>query len=94
MPHSQPAMLVRIRGRVQGVGFRYWTRHEAWELGLSGWVRNEPDGSVLAMIAGPEAAVATMLHRLRGGPPGAQVTNLTTEGVAAPGLDGGFRILP
>jgi acylphosphatase len=94
MSHSQTATLVRIQGRVQGVGFRYWTRDEAWDLGLTGWVRNEPDGSVMAMIAGPETAVAIMLQRLRGGPPGAKVTNLTAEGAVAPDLDRHFRILP
>jgi acylphosphatase len=94
MSHSQTATLVRIQGRVQGVGFRYWTRDEAWDLGLTGWVRNEPDGSVMAMIAGPETAVAIMLQRLRGGPPNAKVANLTAEGVVVPDLDGHFRILP
>jgi acylphosphatase len=46
------AALVRISGRVQGVSFRFWTRQEAERLNLNGWVRNEPDGSVQALVAG------------------------------------------
>ena len=49
------AVRVRITGRVQGVYFRGWTRDEAARLGLDGWVRNEADGSVTALIAGPAA---------------------------------------
>ncbi len=65
MLHSQPATLVRIRGRVQGVGFRYWTRDEAWELGLSGWVRNEPDGSVRLQLQGEPPDIEEFLGDLR-----------------------------
>jgi len=94
MSHAQTAKLVRIRGRVQGVGFRYWTWEEALNLGVSGWVRNEPDSSVSAVIAGPDGAVADMLRRLRVGPPGATVTELTVEDASPDGLAGDFRILP
>jgi acylphosphatase len=93
MPNRQTATLARIRGRVQGVCFRVWTQDEAWALGLSGWVRNEPDGSVTALISGPDDAVATMLKKLRSGPPGAKVTDVATESVDAGGLNGDFRIL-
>ncbi|PRD41064.1 acylphosphatase [Phyllobacterium phragmitis] len=79
MDRDYTAVLVRITGRVQGVSFRVWTRAEAIKLGLTGWVRNEDDGSVKALIAGPEAAVSTMLDRLRQGPPGASVSSVVTE---------------
>ncbi len=85
------ATLVRITGRVQGVGFRAWTREQALELALSGWVRNEADGAVRALLVGPENAVAAMLERLRTGPRGAKVTGLETEETAGE-ADGRFVI--
>src|ERR1700709_989318 len=62
-----------IRGRVQGVGYRYWTRRAATARGLQGWVRNRRDGSVEAVFAGPEQAVAEMIGLCRRGPPSARV---------------------
>ena len=59
---------VIIRGRVQGVGFRYWTRRTATARGLLGWVRNRRDGSVEAVFAGDENAVADMIALCRRGP--------------------------
>ena len=53
---------VIIEGRVQGVFFRAYTRDEAAKLGLSGWVRNRPDGSVEALIEGEKTAVEKMLQ--------------------------------
>jgi acylphosphatase len=67
------AVEVRITGRVQGVWFRGWTRREARALGLAGWVRNEPDGSVRALFIGPSPAVEAMLGRCYDGPPLARV---------------------
>jgi acylphosphatase len=64
---------VAIRGRVQGVGFRAWTEHEALRRGVEGWVRNRPDGSVEAVFAGCPEAVTGMLNACRQGPPGARV---------------------
>ncbi|TIP82386.1 MAG: acylphosphatase, partial [Mesorhizobium sp.] len=63
MEDGRKAVRVRLRGRVQGVSFRVWTRTEAERLGLSGWVRNEEDGSVTALIVGADGAVSTMLDR-------------------------------
>ena len=65
--------LVIVRGRVQGVGFRAWAEVTALELGIEGWVRNCRDGSVEALLAGPEEVVLTMIELCRQGPPGAQV---------------------
>ena len=86
------ALLVRITGRVQGVGFRFWTLEEAERLGLCGWVRNERDGSVKALIAGPEAAVSAMLKRLREGPPGSVVSDVVSEAASMDDLPQDFSI--
>ena len=62
-----------VRGRVQGVGFRWWTRTMGSDLGLVGAVRNLPDGSVEAHVAGPAQAVQAFAAELARGPLGAQV---------------------
>ena len=64
---------VSVYGRVQGVFFRGWARQQAEALGLTGWVRNCPDGRVDAHIEGDEAAVEQMVERFHRGPPSAQV---------------------
>lgn len=66
----------RITGRVQGVGFRYAALSEARRLGLAGWVRNRPDGSVEALACGDEPALTRFHDWLRSGPPGARVTRV------------------
>ena len=82
----------RITGRVQGVCFRAWTQEEAARHGVSGWVRNEPDGSVRALIVGPSGRVNAMLERCREGPPAAQVSDVETEDVKPPPEVSGFRV--
>jgi acylphosphatase len=72
-------VLARVTGRVQGVWFRAWTRNEATRLGLTGWVRNEADGSVTAVLSGPHAAVDAMTQLLWHGPPHADVTGVKLE---------------
>ena len=67
---------VSVYGRVQGVFFRTWTRDQALELGVTGWVRNCPDGRVDMHIEGEEAAVGRLLERLRRGPPKARVDDV------------------
>ena len=62
-----------IRGRVQGVSYRWWSVREAEALGLDGWVRNRRDGTVEMVVAGDEAAVTQMIERCREGPPAARV---------------------
>lgn len=63
----------RVRGHVQGVGFRWWTRSRARALGLAGTVRNAPDGTVEVRVRGPEEEVARLRRELEAGPPGARV---------------------
>ena len=84
---------VRIAGRVQGVGYRYWTEDAAIELGLTGWVRNRRDGSVEALFSGPAEMVNEMLGRCHEGPRAAVVdaVEILEEGGAAPS---GFVMLP
>ncbi|RWI17338.1 acylphosphatase [Mesorhizobium sp.] len=93
MEDGRKAVRVRLRGRVQGVSFRVWTRTEAERLGLSGWVRNEEDGSVTALIVGAEGAVSTMMDRLWKGPTGASVASVTSQDVDAGLEPNGFRII-
>ena len=73
---SPLARHVRIAGRVQGVFFRAWTRDQARELGVSGWVRNASDGSVEAHLEGALDSVEQMIERMRSGPPSARVEDL------------------
>jgi len=69
----------RVTGRVQGVGFRHFTRQTARRLGVHGWVRNEPDGSVRLEVEGDPAAVAQLVEAAREGPGTARVEQVTTE---------------
>jgi acylphosphatase len=87
------AVHLRIEGRVQGVGYRYWTMEQARARRLAGWVRNRRDGSVEALIAGPAALVAELVAACRTGPPGARVTQVL-ESKAEPPRESGFRQLP
>ena len=80
-----------IAGRVQGVGWRDWMVRRARALGLAGWVRNLPDGSVEALVAGNEAAVEEMLRACRRGPYAAEVESITEEWAEAPADPGFFR---
>jgi acylphosphatase len=68
---------VRVSGIVQGVGFRWFVREKARRLGLNGWVRNLPDGSVEVVAAGDDGQLELLKEELRRGPPGAVVDGLT-----------------
>ena len=70
----------RVRGVVQGVGFRQATVREANRLGVSGWVRNEEDGSVSVLLCGPEDAGEAMTGWLRRGPRTAKVESVELAG--------------
>lgn len=64
---QQARVTVQVRGRVQGVGFRYWVRNQAARLGLAGSAVNRPDGSVEIVAQGERQACEQLLSRLRGG---------------------------
>ena len=83
---------VLVSGRVQGVWFRGSTKQRARELGLSGWVRNLPDGRVEALFEGDEASVEAAVEHVRRGPPGARVTDVEVAYESASGEEGRFRI--
>jgi len=85
------AVRLTIRGRVQGVGYRWWAQREARRLGLDGWVRNRSDGSVELLAAGPAEAVAELVELCRRGPSAARVTGVDQASAAPdealPGFD-------
>lgn len=85
---------VLIHGRVQGVGFRAWTHHQAELHGLNGWVRNRRDGSVEAVFSGPDDLVAVMLKACHQGPLGSVVERVEDiDGADTDiGPDGGFEV--
>ncbi|WP_051229489.1 acylphosphatase [Paludibacterium yongneupense] len=83
---------VEIQGRVQGVGYRWWTLEQATARGLAGWVRNREDGSVEALFSGEAAAVEEMVEACRRGPGYARVSFVGAEPAAAPDRDG-FHLL-
>lgn len=82
------ARKLQIYGRVQGVFFRQWAVHQARELGVSGWVRNLRDGSVEVYLTGTDDAVSAMVERLRHGPSGARVEDVSVENAAVEEIDG------
>ena len=81
-----------IRGRVQGVGFRYFVARRAESLGLSGWVRNRPDGAVEAEAEGPRAALECLVQAVERGPSGARVTAVDREWSERTSLHHGFQV--
>ena len=77
----RPALLLRVRGRVQGVGYRWWTVGQAKGLGLDGWVRNRQDGSVEILAIGTVQALESLIAACGRGPVAASVS--VVERVAA-----------
>ncbi|MGX9965816.1 acylphosphatase [Roseomonas sp. F4] len=78
------ALLLAIEGRVQGVGYRDWMRRQARRFGVAGWVRNRPDGSVQALVAGPTDSVRALIAACHRGPMLARVTRVTETPGAPP----------
>lgn len=81
-----------VRGRVQGVGFRYHVVREARRLGLAGWVANEYDGSVRAVAEGPSDALDRIEDLLRTGPPGSIVEGVSLVRMPGTGRFDGFSV--
>ena len=83
-----------IKGKVQGVFYRFWTKNEAQKLGLAGWVRNLADGRVEAVFEGPKRKIEEMVAKCRQGPRLAKVEHLDISWEEATGEFDGFSILP
>jgi acylphosphatase len=88
--------LVRVTGRVQGVGYRDGLCSEALAQGVTGWVRNRRDGSVEALLQGEPGAVEAVIAWARRGPPAARVTGVAADPAPAELLRpySGFDWLP
>jgi len=76
---SQVRATVRIRGRVQGVSYRYFTSRTAESLGLTGWVRNLPNGDVEAIFEGQRSEIQKIIAWCQEGPPAAQVDEVLID---------------
>ncbi len=90
--NRQKAIHAIVRGTVQGVGFRYYTRVNAQRAGVSGWVRNREDGTVEIRAEGTEERLKQFLKAVRRGPTHAHVKDVDVEWKAPTGQDRSFRI--
>ena len=81
-----------VRGRVQGVGFRFYVQERAAAEGVHGYVRNTDDGGLEALVEGDEEAVERVDHALRTGPRGARVEDVEYDMVAPQYRATGFTI--
>ena len=75
---------IRVVGLVQGVGYRYYCLQRARNLGLTGWVRNESDGSVFLLAEGDKSAVNALVDELKVGPPAASVADVRVRWLTGP----------
>jgi acylphosphatase len=82
MSQERKGLHLLIDGRVQGVGYRWFARNAGRELGLTGKVRNLPDGRVEIHAAGDPDKLAELVGRLREGPPAARVQSIAEEELA------------
>jgi len=91
-----PAPAIRLEatvvGRVQGVGFRYFVLRQAMDLRLTGWVANEPDGSVRCVAEGDRSSLETLLESLELGPAGAIVDRVSSHWEIATGRWRSFEV--
>ena len=90
MAPTQVRLTAFVKGRVQGVGFRWWTRARALELDLVGSATNLDDGRVQVVAEGPEPALRALLEQLRGGGTPGRVDFVSERWGEARGLDDGF----
>jgi acylphosphatase len=89
MPYQLHAV---VHGRVQGVSFRHYTVLRARELGITGWVRNRPDGTVEVTAEGEKSQLNPFLDFLRSGPPAAHVTRVDLHWYDATGSFDSFDV--
>jgi acylphosphatase len=92
MTDDRYTVRVSITGRVQGVFFRGWTEEQAKALKLDGWVKNEPDGSVSALVSGPRADVEALIEKLHTGPRAARVAKVDVREDSAADVPAGFSV--
>jgi acylphosphatase len=88
------SLKARVRGHVQGVGFRVFIRSAAWKLGIRGYVRNMPDGTVQLVASGAREGVENLLQQVWRGPAGADVLAVDSEWQDGelPGLSPRFEV--
>jgi len=89
---AKERLSARITGRVQGVGFRNFTRMRARQLGVAGWVRNERDGSVRLEAEGPRGSLEDLLGAVHEGPRMARVEDVEAEWTDATEEFDAFRV--
>jgi acylphosphatase len=83
---------IRVRGSVQGVGFRYFCRQHASQLDLRGWVKNLPDSSVSLHVEGERGSIEAFLDELKVGPGQASVTDVSVTWTMYSGQYHSFEI--
>jgi len=81
-----------VTGRVQGVGFRFWTEDVALSLGLDGFVRNLPDGSVEVVARGPQEPLDELVRSLHRGPGASRVAGVSVTWDSTVHVEDGFRV--
>lgn len=86
------AASLKVEGLVQGVGYRYFCHRKAKTLGLSGWVRNEPDRSVSVFVEGDRSLIESLIEDLKVGPHSSQVTNINIKWKVFTGAHLDFQI--
>jgi acylphosphatase len=91
-PPEMARLEARVKGRVHGVGFRWFVISNAERLGLTGWVSNEQDGTVRCIAEGPRADLEVMLEQLHEGPPSAIVEYVAEDWLPYTGTWGSFGI--
>jgi acylphosphatase len=92
MVDSQVRKRIRIEGRVQGVGFRWFARTAARDCGVVGWVKNQSDGSVLCEAQGSAAAVDAFARAVAAGPRFSRVERVSVDDAEPTAADLGFEI--
>lgn len=90
--HDRYVVRVSVTGRVQGVYYRGWTEEQAKALKLDGWVKNEPDGSVSALISGPREDVEALIEKMHAGPRAAKVAKVDVREDSAADVPTGFTV--